>query len=866
MCESPSGSIRRDFFKNLFYSQLTENFLSVKKKRNSKKPTMNIEPKFVNVAVDRPVFSQYLYAVPENLKPEIEIGKRVLVPFGRKILTGYVIKYISEPQPFEVKEVLDVLDDKPLLSTTMLKLCQWISKYYFAPLGLVIKSALPAGINMKSLTIVRVLGARGKEQGVEEVDSEYKGLDKLEKKIYEFIKERGEASIPRIQKELKLNQIYYPIKVLRTKGLVETYIKLKGPMTYSLKIKYARTNFKKEDFKNLLKEFKVRSKKECEVLRIAIEQGEMPLKDLISKTSCSSSTIKSLKNKGLLEIYEKKVLRDPYKEFSFEKTEHFPLNNDQTYALNSILEQVNKNEFCSILLHGVTGSGKTEVYIQAINHVIANGKKAIVLVPEISLTPQLISRFKSRFGEKVAVLHSALMPGERFDEWQRIYKGIADIAIGARSAIFAPFENLGLIVVDEEHDSSYKQEEVPCYNARDTALVRGKLQRCTVILGSATPSLESFYNAKIGKYNYQKLESRIGDKPLPEVEIVDMRKEFKKNGNVIFSEHLIESLESVLNRNKQAILFINRRGFANFVQCTSCGESLRCRNCSVTLTYHKKEKSLKCHYCDFSLLNPETCPNCNSFDIKEMGMGTQRLEEDIKNLFPKARVSRFDRDAVKGKYSHQKILKKFEDGEIDILIGTQMLSKGHDYPNVALACVVLADLDLNFPDLRAAEKGFQLLVQVSGRAGRDSFKGKSIIQTLNPEHYCIKAAKDHDYLKFFEKEISFRKRLRYPPFRRIANIIIKGDTNLEAKTGALEFKRFLVKIKSDLGIEDLDILGPAPALLHRLRGKYRWQIILKSKEMNSIHSILNRCKGISLKTKELKRVFIHIDVDPVNLV
>ena len=653
-------------------------------------------------------------------------------------------------------------------------------------------------------------------------------------------------------------------------GLAETFVKIEGPRTYSLKIKYACIN-SKENFETLIKNFKVNGKKGYEVLKLISEKGAMPLKNLMSLTSSSFSTIKSLKEKGVLEIYEKRVLRDPYRETYFAKDDNLKLNNDQVLALNEIVNEIDKKEFSSILLHGITGSGKTEVYIQAIGKTIKHGKKAIVLVPEISLTPQLVSRFKSRFGEKVAVLHSALMPGERFDEWQKIYNGTVDVAVGARSAIFAPFKNVGLIVVDEEHDSSYKQEDVPSYNARDVAIVRGKLQNCAVILGSATPSFESFYNTIIGKYKYLKLEKRIGDKPLPEVEIVDIRKSFRKNNNDEFSicsEKVIESIKSVLKNNEQAILFINRRGYANFIQCTECGESLRCPNCSVTLTYHKKEKSLKCHYCDYSIPLSEKCPHCSSFAIKEIGIGTQKLEEEVKKLFPKAHVTRFDRDTVKGKGSHQKILEKLENGEIDILIGTQMLSKGHDYPKVTLVCVVLADLDLNFPDFRAAEKGFQLLVQVSGRAGRSLLKGKSIIQTLNPEHYCIDAAKEHNYLKFFEKEINFRKRLNYPPFTRIANIIIKGDTDVETKSAAKKFKSLLLKASQDQGMKGFDILGPSPALLHRLRAKYRWQIIIKSEKISFLHSAINKCRNIMQSTskEEFKGVTVHIDMDPSNLI
>ena len=831
---------------------------------------MNTESKFIDVAVDSPVFSQYLYAVPESLRQEIDIGKRVLVPFGKKIITGYITAYSTKTQAFEIKEVIDVLDDKPLLSARMLDLCRWISRYYFAPLGLVIKSVLPAGINIKSLTVVKISGASGKGQGGMELESEAEKLGETEEKIYEFVKKKGEVSLSGIQRGLKINQIYSPVKKLCSAGLVETFMKVKGPSTYSMKIKYVRINLK-EDFEALIKKFKIKGRKGYEVLKLISEKGEMPLKDLMSETSSGISTIKSLRKKGILEICEKRVLRDPYREVVFTKSGHLQLNDSQILALEGIVNEIDRKEFSGILLHGVTGSGKTEVYIQAIGKTIEQGKKAIVLVPEISLTPQMVSRFKSRFGERVAVLHSALMPGERFDEWQKIYNGTVDVAVGARSAIFAPFENTGLIVVDEEHDSSYKQEEVPCYNARDVALVRGKLQNCTVILGSATPSLESFYNARIGKYKYLRLEKRIGDKPMPEVEIVDIRKSFKSERNKDFSicsENLIESIKSVLRKNEQVLLFINRRGYANFIQCTACGESLRCPNCSVTLTYHKKEKRLKCHYCDYSIFLSETCPHCNSSAIKEIGIGTQKLEEEIKKLFPDARVARFDRDTVKGKFSHQKILERLENGEIDILIGTQMLSKGHDYPKVTLVCAVLADLDLNFPDFRAAEKGFQLLVQVSGRAGRSFFRGKSIIQTLNPEHYCIEAAKEHNYLKFFEREINFRKRLNYPPFTRIANIIIKGDTDAETKTAAAEFKRLLLKASEDQNIESLDILGPSPALLHRLRAKYRWQIIIKSEKISFLHSVLNKCRDTLQFTpkKEFKRVSIHIDIDPANLV
>ena len=519
---------------------------------------------------------------------------------------------------------------------------------------------------------------------------------------------------------------------------------------------------------------------------------------------------------------------------------------------------IHSKQFSPFLIYGVTGSGKTEIYLRAIEEVLKQGREAIVLVPEISLTPQLLSRFKDRFGENLCLLHSGLGRGERYDQWRRIWKGGVQIALGARSAIFAPFKNVGIIVVDEEHDPSYKQEEKLKYHARDLAVVRAKQNGTTLLLGSATPSLESFYNAERGKFHLLNLPERIERKPLPRVEVVDMRGE----GGPL-SEKVKVALQKNIGNREQSLLFLNRRGFANFILCPDCGLTFKCPNCSVTLTYHLRDRSLQCHYCDYQVPAPGDCPQCQGHRLRGMGIGTERLEQEIRLLFPEAQVSRMDRDTTSRRRSHQEILKGLESGKIDILVGTQMIVKGHDFPNVTFVGVVSADTSLHFPDFRSSERTFQLLTQVAGRAGRGRAFGEVVIQTYNPDHYSILKAKIHDFVGFYQEEIQFRKALDYPPFSRLINLRIIGNSERKTRAASEEMGRigkFLLKGGLGKGIE---ILGPSAAPFAKMRGKFRWQMLVKGKSPELLHQFARELSSRLEDEIKGQGVNLDIDVDPV---
>lgn len=532
----------------------------------------------------------------------------------------------------------------------------------------------------------------------------------------------------------------------------------------------------------------------------------------------------------------------------------------QKIVLDEIIQGIRSKQYSPFLLFGVTGSGKTEIYLRAIEEVLRQGREAIVLVPEISLTPQLLSRFKDRFGENISLLHSGLGMGERHDQWRRIWKGEVKIAIGARSAIFAPFKDVGIIIIDEEHDPSYKQEDKLKYHARDVAIVRAKQAESTILLGSATPSLESFNNANKGKFRLLRLPERIEGKPLPKVEVVDMKKEVG-----LISNKIVGCLESNIAGRRQSLLFLNRRGFANFILCPECGYTFKCPNCSVTLTYHLKEHHLQCHYCNYQLQAPGDCPKCQGHQLKGMGIGTERLEQEIQSLFPGVQVGRMDRDTTSKRRSHLQILKRFESGDIDILIGTQMIVKGHDFPNVTFVGVLSADISLHFPDFRSSERTFQLLTQVAGRAGRGEDIGEVVIQTYNPDHYSIRKAKEHDYLGFFQEEVQFRRALQYPPFSRLINFRLIG--NSEKKTS--DFAQRMGKIGQNLIKKGygkwIEILGPSAAPYSKMKGKFRWQMLAKGRSPSYLHWFAKEIASqMEIWTKK-GGVHLDIDVDPISV-
>lgn len=652
----------------------------------------------------------------------------------------------------------------------------------------------------------------------------------------------------------------YLIKVIKT--AIPTGV-LSGQVKKKL-IRLIKLNKSKEYIKKFIDDEGNRAYKQAEILEILINNKENELytpSDLAELANTSINTIKRLVDKGFLKYVEQVKERRPFLLVDEKlKTAHQATPKQKT-VIEEVCSQINKIEYGVFLLHGVTGSGKTEVYLQVIEYALTNGLGAIVLVPEISLTPMMVKRFYSRFGDQIAVLHSNLSLGERYDEWCRIKKGEARIAIGARSAVFAPVEGLGLIIIDEEHESSYKQSEHPHYHAREVALKRSKIIGSAVLLGSATPSIESYHFAKNGIFNYLNLPERVNQESLPPVEIVDMREELRSGNTTIFSLPLQNTIKEALENGLQILVFLNRRGYANFILCRECGMVIRCSNCDISLTYHSNINKLRCHYCDYSMERPLKCPECGSNYLREFGLGTERLEEELNKFFPDAVIDRMDIDTTTKKGSHRKILERVENGETDILVGTQMIAKGHDYPNIAVVGVISADTMLNIPDFRSGERTFQLLTQVAGRTGRGNKSGKVIIQTYSPEHYSIKAAQKHDYIKFYLQEIENRKVFLYPPFTLLVNIIIYGNNESRVIEGAQGLERFL-NIYQDLVFE---MLGPSAAPIAKIKNRYRWQIILKFNDYKKRNYVLSEINNKFLKENS-KDVVYNIDVDPLKVI
>ena len=692
------------------------------------------------------------------------------------------------------------------------------------------------------------------KNNVEIEDSKLKEIKKIYKKESFFT-----------QKDLKLYQWmadYYSlnlISVIRAAipaGVLNNNINKK-------KNKYIRLNREVDEIRKIIKDIEKKAPKQKEVLKFLLEnQNKDYIKtELAKKAGTYPGTVNRLIEKGYIRSEEKIKRRKPYMEKKDSEEKSFEANKYQKKAIEKIEDNFFNSDFSqTYLLHGVTGSGKTEVYLQLVEKLLKENQGAIILVPEISLAPVMVRRFYSRFGDKIAVLHSNLSPGERYDEWLRLKNGKAKIAIGARSAIFAPVQNLGMIIIDEEHENSYKQGTYPYYHAREVGVKRAKILGIPLVLGSATPSLKSYYFAQKNYFKYLSLPERINKRDMPPVEIIDMRDEMKEGNLSIFSQKLKNNIEDALKRNEQILLFLNRRGYSSFALCRECGHVLRCENCDISLTYHNQENLLKCHYCDYQQEIPRFCPECGSEYIKKFGIGTEKLEEEVKKYFPEAEVDRMDIDTTTKKGAHRKILKKLEKNKTDILIGTQMITKGHDYPGISVVGVITADTILNLPDFRSAERTFQLITQVAGRTGRGDIKGEVIVQTYTPGHYSIQAARKHDYQKFYNKEIKLRNQLNYPPFSKLINIIIEGKKNEKVIRGANDLGSFFDNYQSEI----LELLGPSPAPIEKLRGKYRWQIILKFSKYNKRKHILDEIKEKFLPYK-LKSVKFNIDVDPISM-
>ena len=833
---------------------------------------------FVEVAVPVYVRQTFTYRLPGDMARRAAPGCRVLVPFGKKYLTAFIVdvheSLAAEVDEADLKDVEELLDESPIITSEVLGLTHWVADYYFAPWGECLRAALPAGatsISEQVLSLTRA-GRETLDRGRDErhPSSTQQALEIL----------AGDGTIParQFERELPKSRAATLIRKLEREGLIsvsqriaETRMKPKLQNVVRLTdqwsvvsgqlpvepVQRSKPGKRERPREKPLNEKQLRV---VEVLRSA--KDGVPFSELLDSGGVSSSVVRTLEKRGVVEVFAREVRRDPLAAFEPEAGDEITLNGEQQQALDQIIARLDAREYAAFLLHGVTASGKTEIYIRAMREAVRRGMTTLMLVPEISLTPVFSRRLKAQFGDAVAILHSSLSEGERGDEWRRIRDGDARVVIGTRSAVFAPLENIGLVIVDEEHDGSYKQDETPRYHGRDTAIVRASRSRAVVILGSATPSIESYHNAHAGKYTYLRLQTRYGDRALAEVLTVDMREVFKRHGKAqILSDELKSAIAETHARGEQAMILLNRRGFSSFLLCRSCGLAIQCPNCDVTLTYHRYNASLQCHYCGYIRPVPRVCDACEGEYIHYVGLGTEQLEAMLKELFPEMNIARLDRDTTRRRGSFEQIIMEFAGGGIDLLVGTQMIAKGHDFHNVTLVGVVSVDVGLALPDFRAAERTFQLLTQVAGRAGRGERPGRVIIQTYHPEHYSLTCAREQNYEEFYKREIVFRRTMHYPPFTALINVLIHDKDYDRANGTALAFARELREAGKE---SSMRVLGPAPAAISRIKGEYRFQVLIKARSRARARAALDvamdrvAADGHSLRS-------ISIEVDPMNL-
>jgi primosomal protein N' (replication factor Y) len=742
---------------------------------------------FARVIIPSPLGQPLIYAVPEDLRNRIAVGMRVLIPLGKRKVTGVVLELLQATSLLETRPIEALPDEVPVLDQTLLFLCQWVAQYYLATLGEVLATILPPQLRREIQRKVVLLPGG------------FAPSDPLEREILHRLrqKERG-INVKTLTRQISSRNIHSALERLRSRGVVAIHEQIPG-----------RRRRHPDSFGEL-----------------SAEPSAKPMA--------------------------------------------FALTAEQQTALAAIEERRRQRGFEVFLLHGVTGSGKTEVYLRAMERARQAGRQSLILIPEISLTPQLLDRVGARFPGRVGILHSALSGVERWSQWWRIARGGADVVIGARSAVFAPLPRLGLIIVDEEHDPSYKQEEGLRYNGRDVAVVRGKHLACPVILGSATPAVESYENCRQGRYRLLEMPRRVQSRPLPDIELVDLRAQAKTSGgnksgaHRLISRDLADALRENYARSRQTLIFLNRRGFANFLQCRSCGHILRCAHCSVTLTLHFERKSLCCHHCNFRRPVIDVCPACGNRALAGVGSGTEQIEQALRQLVPGARIARMDRDTTSKRGSHESLIRRWEKGEIDILLGTQMITKGHDVSGVTLVGALLADMSLNLPDFRAAERTFQLLSQVAGRSGRGDDPGRVVVQTFAPDHYTMRHLLHHDYANFFAEEIDFRRALNYPPFCRLVSLRIDGPKadDVEAKARALAHGLRAQLARNAKWREQIEVLGPAPAPIAKLRGRYRWQLLLKGKQSAALLELAGRARALWPRSRAGR---LHVDVDPYSM-
>lgn len=794
---------------------------------------MNIASVIVDVAVrqtDRP----FDYSIPDMWREVVQPGMRVIVPFGPRHVQGFVLEVKEEPETRKLKPIVEPMDIVPVLNEELLMLADWLTKESLCFKISALQVMLPAAMKAKYSKHIRTTGVAPLSSQMQTF------LYGREEAPWEEASEAG--LLPDVRKGVKdgsLDVIY----AVRSKGRKKT-------------VRMVKCVLPEAKLQEVIQSMPKNAIKQKEALQAFCgKEGEwLPLHE----TGISSAVARAIIQKEYVIEKQEEVYRDPLAGRTFTPDEPLPLTDIQQDAINPILEKIHEAAAQPFLLHGVTGSGKTEIYLQSISEVLAKGKEAIVLVPEISLTPQMTDRFKRRFGSEVAVLHSGLSTGEKYDEWRKISRKEVKVVVGARSAVFAPFENIGLIIIDEEHETSYKQEENPRYHARDVAIRRAEFYSCPVILGSATPSLESYARAQKGVYTLLTLDQRVNDRPLPTVDIIDMREELREGNRSMFSRDLFEKIKDRIEKGEQAVLFLNKRGYSSFIMCRDCGFVPECPNCDVSMTYHRHRHQLKCHYCGHEDKAPDKCPECESEHIRHFGTGTQKVEEELLKLLPEARIIRMDVDTTGTKGAHERLLKQFGNKEADILLGTQMIAKGLDFPDITLVGVLSADTMLHLPDFRASEKTFQLLTQVSGRAGRHQLPGEVVIQTYTPEHYSIQLAADQHYQAFYEQEMVTRKMGGYPPFYYLALITVSHE---EAIVASAEAAKIVANIKPELSPAAV-ILGPVASPISRINNRYRWQCLIKYKREPKLGETLKHVLEHYAKQGKSNGLMVSVDIHP----
>lgn len=809
------------------------------------------QERYLEVAVALPLHQTYSYRLPASWG-EVQRGQRLLVPFGRRKVTAFVLAIRNEPPPDvapeKFKEPIDVLEDETFFDETMLRLLAWVARYYRHPLGEVMATAFPGDVTVATRKVYRLteLGAQVAKTEPEEA---------VRAALRAIAKARRGLTATALQKKMQ-GSLHVSIAALERRGLIEAEHVERGRRIPKEKVWRVDPRYVDASADTL-------SPKARRVLAYLLGHGEATVRELQSEYGSVASSLKVLASRG--------IVVPGQRERRIETTAQEPtlvgavgaplqLNIDQALAVERISQAISERVFSRFLLQGVTGSGKTEVYIRLAEHTLAIGRAVLVLVPEISLTPQLIARFANRLQATIAVLHSGMPPAARFDMFRRAARGESRVVIGARSAVFAPLRDVGLIIVDEEHEASYKQEEVPRYHARDTALYRGQLTSCPVVLGSATPSLESRYACDVGRYTRYFLPRRATVQHLPEVRVVDMKNTPAVDPQGSISAPLFEELQRTLSSGRQAILFLNRRGYAPFVICPDCGQTVLCPNCSVSLVHHRSQQGerMHCHYCGLEGGLPATCAHCGGAALKLLGHGTQRIEETLQKLLPGVRIARMDRDSVARKGAHQDILARLARGKIDVLVGTQMLTKGFDFPSITLVGVLLADAGLHMPDFRAAERTFQTLVQVAGRAGRGNEPGRVIFQTFQPEHATIRAAVLQDFERFYSEEIARRRAHGFPPFMRLLRVLVTSPKENECIESAEALARAVMPMEQD----GLRVLGPNAAPIERIDGRYRWHILVQAVKSSLLAQAAERIESVQFSSKQTRFI---LDVDPVSM-